>query len=100
MVLNLHFRVKIAAVFIANTDTRWYLSLSEHLFRFLPTVIYPEDVGRYHGNNERVSIKHFHQSVNFYYRVIRNADIVASSSTKNIRRENMVNELWSLSREQ
>jgi len=66
----------LAAVFIANTDTRWYLSFTKNLYRFLPTVVMPEDVSRYHGNNERISIQHYHQAVNFYYRIMKNADML------------------------
>jgi carboxypeptidase PM20D1 len=79
--------VFLAAVFIANTDTRWYLSFTKNLYRFLPTVIMPEDVSRYHGNNERISIQHYHEAVNFYYRIIKNADMlidqVPASTTNN-----------------
>ncbi|PSN39035.1 N-fatty-acyl-amino acid synthase/hydrolase PM20D1, partial [Blattella germanica] len=68
--------IVVPAVFIANTDTRWYLSFTTNLYRFLPTVVMPEDVSRYHGNNERISIHHYNQAVNFFYRVIRNADML------------------------
>ncbi|CAG2060074.1 unnamed protein product, partial [Timema podura] len=63
-------------VFIANTDTRWYLSFTSNLYRFLPTVILPSDVNRYHGNNERISIHHYYKAVSFYYRLIKNADVL------------------------
>lgn len=79
--------VVVPGVFIANTDTRWYLSLTNNLYRFLPTVVTPMDVARYHGNNERISIEHYHQAVNFYYRVIKNADLLIDqvpASTVNI----------------
>lgn len=36
------------------------------------------DVSRYHGHNERISVDNYHQAVNFYYRVIRNADLALS----------------------
>lgn len=36
------------------------------------------DVGRYHGHNERISVENYHQSVNFYYRVMKNADLTLS----------------------
>ena len=65
-----------SGVFIANTDTRWYLGLTNNLYRFLPTVVLPSDVRRYHGNNERISIEHYEKAVNFYYRIIKNADLL------------------------
>lgn len=66
----------VLGVFIANTDTRWYLNFTSSLYRFIPTIITPDDLTRYHGNNERISINHYQQAVNFYYRVIKNADLV------------------------
>lgn len=66
----------IAGVFIANTDTRWYLNFTSCLYRFIPTIIGKDDIGRYHGNNERISVAHYNQAVNFYYRIIRNADLL------------------------
>nr|CAD7198242.1 unnamed protein product [Timema douglasi] len=68
--------IVVPAVFIANTDTRWYLSFTSNLYRFLPTVILPSDVNRYHGNNERISIHHYYKAVSFYYRLIKNADVL------------------------
>nr|CAD7459612.1 unnamed protein product [Timema tahoe] len=69
-------------VFIANTDTRWYLSFTSNLYRFLPTVILPSDVNRYHGNNERISIHHYYKAVSFYYRLIKNADVLIDQIVK------------------
>jgi len=71
-----HDVVVVPGVFIANTDTRWYLNFTSSLYRFIPVVITPDDLTRYHGNNERISINHYHQAVNFYYRVMRNADLM------------------------
>ncbi|KAE8753246.1 hypothetical protein FOCC_FOCC000168 [Frankliniella occidentalis] len=68
--------IVVPAVFIANTDTRWYLNFTTNLYRFLPTMVKLSDVPRYHGNNERISVEHFHQAVNFYYRVMKNADLL------------------------
>ena len=66
----------LSGVFIANTDTRWYLNFTSCLYRFIPTIIAKDDIGRYHGNNERISVAHYNQAVNFYYRIIRNADLL------------------------
>ncbi|XP_054280821.1 N-fatty-acyl-amino acid synthase/hydrolase PM20D1-like [Macrosteles quadrilineatus] len=73
--------VVVPGVFIANTDTRWYLNFTSSLYRFIPTVITPDDLTRYHGNNERISVRHYHQAVNFYYRVIKNADLLAHQTS-------------------
>lgn len=36
--------------------------------------MYPEDLKRFHGNNERLSIHNYEQVVNFYYHLLVNAD--------------------------
>jgi carboxypeptidase PM20D1 len=36
--------------------------------------MFPGDEKRFHGINERISIKNYEQAINFYYHVIVNAD--------------------------
>ncbi|ELT99544.1 hypothetical protein CAPTEDRAFT_222768 [Capitella teleta] len=62
------------ATLIANTDTRHYLNFSENIYRFSPTYMYPDDPPRFHGVNERISVKNWEQAVNFYLHLIKNAD--------------------------
>lgn len=60
---------------IANTDTVHYLHLSKSIYRFAPTFMYPEDLKRFHGHNERISIENYEEAVNFYYHLIMNSDV-------------------------
>ena len=48
--------------------------MCKNIYRFSPTVMWPEDVLRFHGDNERMSIKNYEQVVNFYYHLMMNAD--------------------------
>lgn len=59
---------------IANTDTRHYTSLTPNIYRYSPTFMYPDDLKRFHGDNERLSVKNYEQAINFYYHLILNAD--------------------------
>ncbi|KAK3610576.1 hypothetical protein CHS0354_009016 [Potamilus streckersoni] len=59
---------------IGNTDTKHYTKLSNNIYRFSPTFMFQEDVPRFHGNNERISIKNYEQAINFYYHLMRNSD--------------------------
>ena len=43
-------------------------------FRFAPTYMLPDDLKRFHGVNERISIQNYEEAINFYYHVIKNAD--------------------------
>ncbi|XP_059486367.1 N-fatty-acyl-amino acid synthase/hydrolase PM20D1-like [Neocloeon triangulifer] len=63
-------------IMIANTDTTHYLPFTEKVYRFIPTLVTPDDVSRYHGDNERVTIKDYERMVNFYFRFMQNADLV------------------------
>jgi hypothetical protein len=64
----------VVAVLSANTDTRHYLSLSSNIYRFAPVLISPDDLPRYHGINERISVKNYEQLINFYSHLMSNAD--------------------------
>ena len=63
-----------AAVMIGNTDTRHYLNLTQNIYRFSPTYMYPADPPRFHGVNERISVENYEHAVNFFYHLIDNAD--------------------------
>lgn len=66
---------------VANTDTKHYLNLTDNVYRFTPTFAGPSDTARYHGLNERISVENFNQVVEFYYRLIRNADYLVKRSS-------------------
>lgn len=61
-------------VLVANTDTRHYLHFTHNVYRFSPTFMYPGDISRFHGINERISKKNYEQTMNFYHHLILNAD--------------------------
>ncbi len=58
---------------LGATDTRHFIVISDNLFRFLPARLGREDLKRYHGVNERVSIDNYGEFVRFYMRYLREA---------------------------
>ncbi|XP_041347787.1 N-fatty-acyl-amino acid synthase/hydrolase PM20D1.1-like [Gigantopelta aegis] len=62
------------ATLIGNTDTRHYVEMTKNIYRFSPTYMYPEDMARFHGDNERISVKDYEKAINFYYHLISNAN--------------------------
>ena len=42
--------------------------------RFTPAFTEKEDIARFHGYNERIAVSNYVQVVEFYHRIIRNAD--------------------------
>ncbi len=59
-------------VFVGALDAKHYASLTPDLYRFVPLLYHPDDVPRFHGTNERVSIDGYGQAVEFYCALIRN----------------------------
>jgi carboxypeptidase PM20D1 len=55
---------------IAATDSRHMQAISDHIYRFSPVVAKPEDLKRFHGTNERISVSNFADGVRFYHRLV------------------------------
>lgn len=58
---------------LGATDTRHFIAISDNLYRFLPARLGREDLKRYHGVNERLSIDNYGEFVRFYMRYLREA---------------------------
>lgn len=57
---------------VGTTDTRHYLDMAENSFRFLPLRIKPDDIKRFHGTNERISISNYEEIIRFYVQLLGN----------------------------
>jgi carboxypeptidase PM20D1 len=62
------------ALLVAATDSRHYQALTRNIFRFLPITLGPEDTKRYHGIDERISVRDYERLVRFYTRLIQNSE--------------------------
>ncbi|MCJ7626104.1 MAG: M20 family peptidase, partial [Anaerolineaceae bacterium] len=49
-----------------GTDARYYTQISENVFRMTPIVTKPDDAGRVHGINERISLQNLENMVKFF----------------------------------
>lgn len=56
---------------IAATDSRQYAGVADNIFRFSPVRATSEDLKRFHGTNERISIKNYADMIRFYQRLIQ-----------------------------
>ncbi|KAJ8257789.1 hypothetical protein GJAV_G00189700 [Gymnothorax javanicus] len=75
-VLDMFPQLTIApGVCVGNTDSRHYADLTKHIYRFAPTWFKPGDQRRFHGVNERISIKNYEELVTFYFLLFQNCDI-------------------------
>lgn len=60
------------SLFVGASDARHYTVLSENVYRFSPQIATTEDLTRFHGVNERISVEGFRNFIRFYYRFIKN----------------------------
>jgi carboxypeptidase PM20D1 len=61
------------AMFLAATDARHFTEVSDYLLRFRPIRARPDDRGRIHGTDERISVDNYREMIAFYIRFIENA---------------------------
>ena len=57
---------------VAGTDSRQYAGIADNIFRFSPVRANSEDLKRFHGTNERLSIEGYADMIRFYRRLIEN----------------------------
>ena len=55
---------------VVGTDSRYFLPLTQNVFRFAPIRLTQQEVQRIHGINERIAIKDLGAAAAFYYRLI------------------------------
>jgi carboxypeptidase PM20D1 len=58
------------SITLATTDSRHFTDLSPTILRFCPIIITKNDLKRFHGANERISISNYLQMIDFYGRLI------------------------------
>ena len=57
---------------VAATDSRHYAGITDNIFRFSPVRANSDDLKRFHGTNERLSIEGYADMIRFYRRLIEN----------------------------
>jgi len=58
-----------------GTDSRHYSNISKDTYRFAPFRIAKEDLVRFHGINERISVEDYGKMVEFYVQLLRNCAV-------------------------
>lgn len=57
---------------VAATDSRNYIGVTDTIFRFTPVRATVEDLKRFHGTNERLSVSNYADMIRFYGRLLQN----------------------------
>lgn len=60
-------------VMVGGTDGRYYEILSDHVFRFSPYHLNPQNVSMLHGRNECLPMSDFQDAIRFYARLMQNS---------------------------
>lgn len=58
---------------VGGTDAKHFTELSPNVYRFIPVKLTPDDLHRFHGINERISIQNYIDMVKFYVHLLRKA---------------------------
>lgn len=71
---ELHPDIVVApGLMLAGSDSRYFGPVADNVYRFSPVRATPEDLPRFHGTNERISVANYTEMIQFYHRLIENA---------------------------
>lgn len=62
---------------VGGTDSHHYAPIADDIYRFSPVRARPEDLARFHGTNERISVANLGELVHFYVQLLRNLNAPA-----------------------
>jgi carboxypeptidase PM20D1 len=63
---------------IAGTDSRYMAPIADNVLKFSPVRARSEDLSRFHGTDERISIANYAELIRFYHRLISSAAALQS----------------------
>lgn len=66
--------IVVPSVFLAATDSKWYLNLTDSIYRFSAIAVHLEEMNRFHGHDERISLDNYENLINFYHHLIINSN--------------------------
>ncbi len=64
--------IVVPGLMVAATDSRNYLDVTDNIFRFSPVRATSEDLKRFHGTDERLSVSNYGDMIRFYRRLLQN----------------------------
>ena len=76
---QLHPDVIVApSLMLGATDARYFDDVADNVYRFSPVRAGPNDLVRFHGTNERISVANYTEMIQFYYQLLRNVNAVTT----------------------
>jgi len=55
---------------LGGTDSRHFSGIADQIFKFSPVRAKSEDLARFHGTNERISLDNLAELIRFYHRLL------------------------------
>jgi len=75
---QLHSDVVVApALMLGATDARHFDDVADNVYRFSPVRAGANDLPRFHGTNERISVANYTEMIQFYHQLLRNVNAAA-----------------------
>jgi carboxypeptidase PM20D1 len=66
---------------VGGSDSKHFGQLSQNIFKFSPVRARPQDLSRFHGTDERISLSNLAELIRFYHRfLVRAAQVPATGS--------------------
>lgn len=65
---------------LGATDSRHFDGIANNVYRFSPVRARGEDLSRFHGTNERITLANYAELIQFYHLLLRNSAQLVSSS--------------------
>jgi carboxypeptidase PM20D1 len=65
--------IVVPGLMVAATDSRHFTGITDTIFRFSPVRATSDDLKRFHGTNERLSVEGYADMIRFYRRLIENS---------------------------
>jgi len=55
---------------VGGTDSHHFAAIADDIYVFTPIRVGPEDLSRFHGTNERISLSNYEEMIRFYHRLL------------------------------
>lgn len=66
--------VIVPSTFSAATDSHWYTGLTDSIYKFSAIAIHSDEMNRFHGHDERLSLENYENLLNFFHHLIQNSN--------------------------
>lgn len=66
--------VVVPSTFLAASDSKWYVNLTDSIYKFSAIAVPLEEMKRFHGHDERISLENYENLINFYHHLIKNSE--------------------------